>query len=123
MTRLRAMAGWGIGAPVVLSLTRNIRVHPRNLDRDLGNLDDLAGSIKAAGFRRPLLLRAVPRRGRELLDGHRHLAAAVLAGLNHLPCVVLADVDDRWLRRAARGLSPADARRLLIERYPQAGRG
>ncbi|MEV0681671.1 sigma-70 family RNA polymerase sigma factor [Actinosynnema sp. NPDC050436] len=117
LVRLRAMSQWGIGMPVTLLHRDMVRPHPRNLDRDLGDLGGLAASIEAHGLRRPLLLHRLPGRGRplELLDGHRHLAATARTRRTQTPVVVLTDVSRTWLARARHGLPPAEARSLLVE--------
>lgn len=68
--------------------------HPDNPRKDLGDLTELADSIKANGVLQNLTV--VPRAegGYTVVIGHRRLAAAKLAGLEALPCVV-ADMDSR----------------------------
>jgi ParB family chromosome partitioning protein len=53
--------------------------------RDLGLLAD---SIRAQGLIHPLLVVPRPEGGHTILAGHRRHAAAVLAGLAEVPCVV-----------------------------------
>jgi ParB family chromosome partitioning protein len=67
--------------------------HPRNVRKDLGDLRELAGSIAAEGVLCPVM---AERRGQmlRLLAGHRRVAAARLAGLRKVPCVVVAEHDD-----------------------------
>ncbi len=64
--------------------------HPQNPRRDLGDLSELAASIKAVGIRQPLT--AVPEPGVpgafRTVIGHRRRAAAVEAGLTVVPCIV-----------------------------------
>jgi ParB family chromosome partitioning protein len=84
------------------------------IDRDLGDdrsaqsLDILADSIRRAGILQPLLV--ATRGGRfQLIDGHRRIEAAVLAGLRHVPCIV-HDLDDgsaEQMRRAVNIPQPA----------------
>ena len=68
--------------------------HPDNPRKDLGDLTELADSIKVNGVLQNLTV--VPRAegGYTVVIGHRRLAAAKLAGLDALPCVV-ADLDSR----------------------------
>lgn len=73
--------------------------HPDNPRKDLGDLTELAESIKANGVLQNLTV--VPnmvvgeisgdvwQRGYKVIIGHRRLAAAKLAGLKELPCVVV----------------------------------
>lgn len=69
--------------------------HPHNPRRDLGDLTELAASIKEQGILQNLLLvpqhdqRDVSRTGRyTAVVGHRRLAAAQLAGLETVPAVI-----------------------------------
>ena len=73
--------------------------HPDNPRRELGDLTELADSIKQNGVLQNLTV--VPRmatseltaescqQGYTVIIGHRRLAAAKLAGLSKLPCVVM----------------------------------
>lgn len=73
--------------------------HPDNPRKNLGDLTELAESIKANGVLQNLTV--VPnmvvgeisgdvwQRGYKVIIGHRRLAAAKLAGLKELPCVVV----------------------------------
>ena len=72
--------------------------HPSNPRRDVGDVTELADSIREHGIRQNLL--AVPDPGDEsrfrLVIGHRRHAAAVAAGLTEVPVVVdphLTDTD------------------------------
>lgn len=63
----------------------------RNFDRQ--ELANLAQSIRANGILQPLTIRAISG-GYELIAGERRLRAARLAGLKHLPCILI-NADDR----------------------------
>ena len=65
--------------------------HPENPRKDLGDLTELASSIKESGIHQNL---TVVRNGERYtcIIGHRRLAAAKLAGLTEVPCCV-ADMD------------------------------
>ncbi|KOX21265.1 hypothetical protein ADK67_27895 [Saccharothrix sp. NRRL B-16348] len=117
LAKLRAMSEWGIGMPITLIHRDTIRLHPHNLDLDLGDLDTLTTAIATHGLRRPLLLHRTADRGGSvvLLDGHRHLAAAARTTRTQVPAVVLTDVTQTWLDKAAHGLTPSDARDLVTE--------
>jgi len=67
--------------------------HPRNVRTDLGDLRELADSIAIEGVLVPVM---AERRGQtlRLLHGHRRVAAARLAGLRRVPCIVVAEHDD-----------------------------
>jgi len=63
--------------------------HPHNPRRDLGDLTELAASIKAHGIRQNLLLTPWGEEGRyRAVIGHRRLSAARLAGLTEVPAAV-----------------------------------
>lgn len=67
--------------------------HPDNPRKDLGDLTELAGSIKAKGILQNLTVVPLPQPTEEVDDyriviGHRRHAAAKMAGLTELPCVV-----------------------------------
>lgn len=70
--------------------------HPDNPRKDLGDLTELAESIKVRGILQNLTLVPRPEKEGEFLSviGHRRLAAARLAGLTEVPCVV-SDMDHR----------------------------
>lgn len=70
-----------------------IEPHPGNIRGDLGDLAELADSIRAHGVLQPLIVTPHPEiPGRyQLLAGHRRLAAAKLARADRLPCMVRGD--------------------------------
>jgi ParB family chromosome partitioning protein len=67
-----------------------IRPHPSNVRDDLGDLTELADSIRSQGILQPIVVQPDPKaRGHFIvLGGHRRLAAAKLAGLDEVPVVV-----------------------------------
>lgn len=78
---------------VVLIRIDRIRMHPRNVRTRLTGLERLAASIRRHGVQQSLLVhrkyaQSSTTQDLELLDGHRRLAAATLAGLTRVPCVV-----------------------------------
>lgn len=97
----------------------SVRAHPSNLGRDLGDLRDLAASIKAHGLRVPLALE-VAGSGYRIRDGHRRHAAAIAAGVKTLPALIHRDaLDDKdWLLESIdyntrrQGYTPEDVRRV-----------
>lgn len=65
--------------------------NPKNPRKDLGNLEDLAGSIATRGILQPLRVIPAPAAGDGMymiLLGHRRAAAAKLAGLTAVPCTI-----------------------------------
>lgn len=80
-----------LGSLVMLSVDR-LRPHPDNPRKELGDLTELAESIKANGIFQNLTV--VPDDPTSsyttftVIIGHRRLAAAKLAGLTSVPCVI-----------------------------------
>ncbi|RCX20903.1 ParB family chromosome partitioning protein [Anaerobacterium chartisolvens] len=69
--------------------------HPNNPRKDLGDLYELAESIKGKGILQNLTVVPRPEAGTyTAIIGHRRLAAAKLAGLTEVPCVI-ADMDEK----------------------------
>lgn len=64
-----------------------LHAHPANIRRDLGDLTELAASVREHGILQALIVEPDQRRrGHYLvLGGHRRLEAARLAGLDELP--------------------------------------
>ena len=62
--------------------------HPDNPRKDLGDLTELADSIKAKGVLQNLTVVPAEEGGYRIIIGHRRHAAATLAGLTDLPCVI-----------------------------------
>lgn len=82
------------GVRIVSIRCDRIRMHPRNIRSGaLTGLDRLAASIRRHGVQVPLVVhqkyaRTSTTQDLELLDGHRRLAAAEIAGLTRVPCEV-----------------------------------
>lgn len=71
-----------------------IHPHPRNVRDDLGDVSELAASIRTHGIIQPLVVTehpAVPR-SYLLLAGHRRLEGAKRAGLTRVPCIIRHDL-------------------------------
>lgn len=69
--------------------------HPDNPRKNIGDVTELAESIKARGIMQNLTV--VPRDGNDsytVIIGHRRMAAAKEAGLTELPCII-AEMDQR----------------------------
>lgn len=88
----------------------NITTHPDNPRHDVGNVDDLALSIKHNGVLEPLVVvppRLVPGMDEDpgiysvLIAGHRRLSAAALADVATVPVIVRYDLDTRDKQIAA----------------------
>lgn len=81
-------------------------VHPKNVRMDVGNVVDLANSITAQGILQPLVVApaldskplgwetpSLDTPKYTIIAGHRRHAAAQLANLEVLPCVIREDLD------------------------------
>ena len=68
--------------------TGELHSHPNNPRKDLGDLTELAESIKTSGIMQNLTV--VPRAegGYTVIIGHRRLGASKLAGIDSVPCVI-----------------------------------
>jgi ParB family chromosome partitioning protein len=72
--------------------------HPKNPRTDLGDVTELAESIKGQGVLEPLIVTPAKAKGKyTLIAGHRRHAAAKKAVLKTVPCIVRFDLagDDR----------------------------
>jgi ParB family chromosome partitioning protein len=97
-----------------------LRAHPRNVRQDLGDIRELTESIRQRGVLVPLM---AERRGDMLriLHGHRRAAAAELAGLRKVPCLVVAEHTDADAilvmldeNENRRNLTPAERQRAVL---------
>jgi ParB family chromosome partitioning protein len=80
----------GLGIMVRVTRITSNRDQPRT---NLGDLGDLVDSIRRHGVLEPLLVRARPGDGYELISGERRFHAAMMAGLDEVPCIEL-ELDD-----------------------------
>jgi ParB family chromosome partitioning protein len=71
----------------------SLEPHPDNPRTDLGDLTELAASIKERGILQNLTVVPMNENFRVVI-GHRRLAAAKLAGIEELPCIVV-EMDDK----------------------------
>ena len=91
-----------------------IRFHPANIRRELGDLRDLSNSIRRYGVLQPVVLERFGDTLR-LRMGHRRVAAAQLAGLRMVPALIHSEpLDERsFLLQARAGeLHPQPRSRL-----------
>ncbi|TFI42072.1 ParB/RepB/Spo0J family partition protein [Rhodococcus sp. 1R11] len=75
-----------------------ITAHPKNPRKALGDIAELAASIKGEGIIEPLIVTPAKGKGKyTLIAGHRRHAAAKKAGLKSVPCLIRFDLegDDR----------------------------
>lgn len=73
-----------------------IEPHPSNVREDLGDLGDLARSIREQGILQPLTVQPHPTaEGRyRIIAGHRRFDAAQLAGLTAVPVIIRHGLED-----------------------------
>ena len=116
-------SGDGFGVMVRVTQISSNRDQPRN---NLGDLADLVASIRRHGVLEPLLVRQRPDGGHELISGERRFHAAMMAGLDEVPCVELEIKDQEALEIALienlqrKDLTPfeeADGFTTLIDTY------
>ena len=113
-----------IGMMVALDRIETNREQPRS---DLGDLSELATSIRARGVLEPLLVRVLPGGKKyQLIAGERRFHAAAEAGLEEVPCIEVTANDQEALELALienlqrRDLSPfeeAEGYRTLVSKY------
>lgn len=66
---------------------------PNNPRHDLGNLDEMALSLVAAGMLEPIIVAPGPTEGRyTIVAGHRRVAAALMANLPEVPALIRVDL-------------------------------
>ncbi|MER7500484.1 ParB/RepB/Spo0J family partition protein [Nonomuraea pusilla] len=70
--------------------------HPGNIRDEVGDVSELAASIRAQGLLQPITVRPHPTMPGhyQLLAGHRRRAAALLAELETVPAIIRTDVTD-----------------------------
>lgn len=73
-----------------------IHAHPRNVRREVGDVSDMAASIRTYGLLQPLTLRPHPFLADEYeaIAGHRRHVASIAAGITAVPCVIRHNVSD-----------------------------
>ena len=90
-------SGDGFGVMVRVTQISSNRDQPRT---NLGDLNDLVASIRRHGVLEPLLVRQRLDGGYELISGERRFHAAMMAGLDEVPCVELEIGDKEALEVA-----------------------
>jgi ParB family chromosome partitioning protein len=88
---LTRRSGRHIGSMIPISLIEANPDQPRN---NLGNIEELAASIREKGVLEPILVRQVDDNRYQIISGERRFRAAILAGLDEIPAIEL-DVDDK----------------------------
>lgn len=88
---LARRSGRNIGAMIPLEL---IEPNPEQPRSNLGNIEELAASIREKGVLEPILVRAAGPSRYQIIAGERRFRAAAMAGLDEIPAIEL-DVDDQ----------------------------
>ncbi|HUR82639.1 MAG TPA: ParB/RepB/Spo0J family partition protein [Thermoanaerobaculia bacterium] len=88
---LTRRSGRHIGSMLPLELIEPNAEQPRT---QLGNIEELAASVREKGVLEPILVRAIGPNRYQIISGERRYRAATLAGLDEIPAIEL-DVDDR----------------------------
>src|SRR4051812_27256104 len=88
---LTRRSGRHIGSMIPLEFVEPNSEQPRTT---LGNIEELAASIREKGVLEPILVRTLGANRYQIISGERRFRAASLAGLDEIPAIEL-DVDDR----------------------------
>ena len=88
---LTRRSGRHIGSMLPLRYIEPNSEQPRT---QLGNIEELASSVREKGVLEPILVRQIAENRYQIISGERRFRAATLAGLDEIPAIEL-DVDDR----------------------------
>ena len=88
---LTKRSGRHIGSMLALASIEPNAEQPRT---QLGNIEELAASIREKGVLEPILVRALAANRYQIISGERRYRAATMAGLDEIPAIEL-DVDDK----------------------------
>jgi ParB family chromosome partitioning protein len=88
---LTRRSGRHIGSMIPLEFVEPNSEQPRTT---LGNIEELAASIREKGVLEPILVRTIGPNRYQIISGERRFRAASLAGLDEIPAIEL-DVDDK----------------------------
>lgn len=79
---------------ITMIKTSDLRPHPKNPRRDLGDYSELAESIKKNGIMQNLTVVPAEDGSFYTVIGNRRAAAALKAGLDEVPCVIADDMSE-----------------------------
>ncbi|HVE69895.1 MAG TPA: ParB/RepB/Spo0J family partition protein [Thermoanaerobaculia bacterium] len=88
---LTRRSGRHIGSMLPLQFIEPNAEQPRT---QLGNIEELAASVREKGVLEPILVRNIGPNRYQIISGERRFRAATMAGLDEIPAIEL-DVDDR----------------------------
>ena len=81
---------------IVMIKTQRLRHHPDNPRKDLGDVTELADSVKKNGIMQNLTV--IPIEGTEefyVLIGNRRMEACLQAGLEEVPCRIVSNISKK----------------------------
>jgi ParB family chromosome partitioning protein len=88
---LTRRSGRHIGSMIPLQFIEPNAGQPRT---QLGNIEELAASVREKGVLEPILVRIIGPNRYQIISGERRYRAATMAGLDEIPAIEL-DVDDK----------------------------
>jgi ParB family chromosome partitioning protein len=88
---LTRRSGRAIGTMLPLEI---VEANPDQPRTNLGNIEELAASIREKGVLEPILVRQVAPNRYQIISGERRFRAAGIAGLDEIPAIEL-DVDEK----------------------------
>ena len=88
---LTRRSGRHLGSMIPLSM---IEANPDQPRTNLGNIEELAASVREKGVLEPILVRQIAPNSYQIISGERRFRAATMVGLDEIPAIEL-DVDDR----------------------------
>src|SRR5712691_6012102 len=88
---LTRRSGRHVGSMIPLDMIEPNAEQPRT---SLGNIEELAASVREKGVLEPILVRAIGPNRYQIISGERRFRAANLVGLDEIPAIEL-DVDDK----------------------------
>jgi ParB family chromosome partitioning protein len=88
---LTRRSGRHVGSMIPLELIEPNAEQPRT---SLGNIEELAASIREKGVLEPILVRDIGPNRYQIVSGERRYRAAMLAGLDEIPAIEM-DLDDK----------------------------
>ncbi|HEY3052902.1 MAG TPA: ParB/RepB/Spo0J family partition protein [Thermoanaerobaculia bacterium] len=88
---LTRRSGRHIGSMIPLSMIEPNAGQPRS---NLGNIEELAASIREKGVLEPILVRSVAPNRYQIISGERRYRAAAIAGLDEIPAIEF-EADDK----------------------------
>jgi ParB family chromosome partitioning protein len=94
---LTRRSGRHIGSMIPLSMIEPNTEQPRT---SLGNIEELAASIREKGVLEPILVRVTGPNRYQIISGERRFRAAMLAGLDEIPAIELDANDQETLEIA-----------------------